>query len=50
MVVLPSVQIEDGVIVEAGAVVTKDVADYEIVGDIRAQHPLLRFSQKDIGF
>lgn len=48
VVVLPGVRIGDGAIVGAGAVVTKDVADYEIVGGVPARHLSWRFSQEDI--
>lgn len=43
-VILPGVTIGDGAVIAAGAVVTKDVADYSIVAGVPAQHIRYRFS------
>lgn len=45
-VILPGVIIGDGAVVAAGAVVTKDVEDYSIVGGAPARHIKYRFSEK----
>lgn len=37
MMILPGVRIGDGVIIGAGAIVTKDVPDYAIVGGVPAK-------------
>lgn len=48
VVVLPGVHIGDGAVIAAGAVVNKDVGDYEIVGGVPARLIKKRFSDKDI--
>jgi virginiamycin A acetyltransferase len=45
--ILPRVHIGDGAIVAAGAVVTKDVAPYSIVGGVPARVMGRRFSEED---
>lgn len=47
-VILPGVTIGDGAVIAAGAVVTKDVDDYSIVGGVPAQHIKYRFSEEII--
>ena len=47
-IVLPGVRIGDGAIVAAGAVVTKDVQPYEIVGGVPAKRIRFRFEASDI--
>lgn len=42
-VILPGVHIRNGAIIGAGAVVTKDVEPYEIVGGVPARHIAYRF-------
>ena len=49
-VVLPGVKVGHGVIVAAGAVVTRDVADYQIVGGIPARVLRSRFPAEDIAW
>jgi acetyltransferase-like isoleucine patch superfamily enzyme len=48
VIILGGVQIGDGAIVAAGAVVTKDVDPYEIVGGVPAKHISYRFDSKTI--
>jgi acetyltransferase-like isoleucine patch superfamily enzyme len=48
--ILEGVKIGDGAIVAAGAVVTKDVRPYEIVGGVPAKHIRYRFDQNKIDF
>ena len=40
---MPGVHIKNGAIIGAGAVVTKDVEPYEIVGGVPARHIAYRF-------
>lgn len=47
-VIMPGVRIGNGAIVASRSVVTKDVADYEIVGGNPAKHIKFRFSQDDV--
>lgn len=44
-VILPGVNIDNGAIIAAGAVVTKDVSPYEIVGGVPAKHLKFRFDE-----
>lgn len=46
VVILPGVHIGDGAIVAAGAVVTKDVEPYSIVGGVPAKHIKYRFPKE----
>ncbi len=46
-VVLSGVNIANGAVVAAGAVVTKDVLPYEIVGGVPAKHIGFRFDEKE---
>jgi maltose O-acetyltransferase len=46
VIILPGVHIGDGVIIGAGAVVTKDVADYAIIGGNPAKVIRYRFEQE----
>jgi acetyltransferase-like isoleucine patch superfamily enzyme len=46
--IVPGVQIGDGAIIAAGSVVTKNVADYEIVGGNPARHIRYRFNNRQI--
>lgn len=48
VIVLEGVNIGDGVIIAAGAVVTKDVPPYAIVGGVPAKIIRYRFNQEDI--
>lgn len=48
VIILPSVEIGNGAIIAAGAVVTKDVPDYAIVGGIPAKIIKYRFSKQEI--
>ena len=47
-VILSGVRIGDGAVVGAGAIVTKDVEPYEIVGGVPARHICYRFSKEMI--
>ncbi|QJD88248.1 CatB-related O-acetyltransferase [Cohnella herbarum] len=47
-IILPSVEIGNGAIIAAGAVVTKDVPDYAIVGGVPAKVIKYRFSPEEI--
>lgn len=47
-IILPGVKIGDGVIIGAGAVVTKDVSPYTIVGGVPAKEIRKRFNDKMI--
>lgn len=47
-VILSGVHIGDGAVVGAGAIVTKDVEPYEIVGGVPAKHIRYRFSKEMI--
>ena len=46
VVILPGVKIGDGAILAAGAIVTKDVEPYSIVGGVPAKHIKYRFSDE----
>jgi lipopolysaccharide transport system ATP-binding protein len=46
--ILPGVQIADGAVIGAGAVVVKDVLPYEVVGGNPAKHIAFRFSAEQI--
>lgn len=48
VIILPGVHIGDGAILAAGAVVTKDVDDYAIVGGVPAKVIRYRFSKEEI--
>ena len=48
MIILSGVSIGNGAVLANGAVVTKDVADYEIVGGNPAKHIRDRFTQETI--
>lgn len=48
VVILPGVKIGDGAIIAAGAVVTKDVEDYAIVGGVPAKVIKYRFTREEI--
>ena len=48
--IMEGVHIEDGAVVAAGAVVTKDVPKYAIVGGVPAKIIRYRFSSDDIAF
>ncbi len=47
-IILDGVTIDNGAIIAAGAVVTKDVALFEIVGGVPAKHIRFRFSPEEI--
>lgn len=47
-IILEGIQIGDGAVIGAGAVVTKDVKPYEIVGGIPAKHIRFRFEHDEI--
>lgn len=49
-IVLEGVKIGDGAVIAAGAVVTKDVKPYEIVGGIPAKHIKYRFDYEKIKY
>ena len=44
-IILPGINIGDGAVVAAGAVVTKDVEPYQIVGGVPAKHIRFRFDE-----
>lgn len=46
--IVPGVQIGDGATIAAGSVVTKNVADYEVVGGNPACHIRYRFAYRQI--
>ena len=48
VIILPGVNIGNGAVIAAGAVVAKDVADYEIVGGVPAKHINFRFTSDQI--
>lgn len=48
VIILPGVHIGDGAVIAAGAVVTKDVNDYAIVGGVPAKVIRYRFNEKEI--
>ncbi len=47
-IILRGVTIGDGAVIAAGAVVTKDVKPYEIVGGVPAKHIGYRFNEDEI--
>lgn len=47
-IILEGIEIGDGAVIGAGAVVTKDVLPYEIVAGVPAKHIGYRFSDKNI--
>jgi acetyltransferase-like isoleucine patch superfamily enzyme len=46
--IIGGISIEDGAIIAAGAIVTKDVRPYEVVGGIPAKHIKFRFNENEI--
>ena len=46
--ILPGVHIHKGAVVASGAVVTKDVGEYEVVGGVPAK--LIRMRSKDLRY
>ena len=48
VIILPGVHVGDGAVLAAGAVVTKDVDDYAIVGGVPAKIIRYRFSKEEI--
>jgi len=49
-IIKSGLKIGDGAIIASGAVVTKDVAPYSIVGGVPAKHLKFRFSDQQISF
>jgi serine acetyltransferase len=49
-IIKSGIKIGDGAIVASGAVVTKDVAPYSIIGGVPAKHLKYRFSDSQILF
>lgn len=49
-IILEGIQIGDGAVIGAGAIVTKDVKPYEIVAGVPAKHIKFRFSQDKIDY
>lgn len=47
-IILPNVRIKRGAFVAAGAVVTKDIDEYSVVGGVPAKHIKYRFSEEDM--
>jgi acetyltransferase-like isoleucine patch superfamily enzyme len=47
VLILGGVRIGDGAVIAAGSIVTKDVADFEVVGGIPAKNIKYRFTEKE---
>lgn len=48
-ILLPGIKVGDGAVIAAGAVVTKDVEPYSVVGGVPAKVIKYRFAQEEIG-
>lgn len=49
-IILEGISIGDGAIIAAGAIVTKDVKPYEVVGGVPAKHVRYRFDEERINY